>query len=356
MRKVTHPLLEQAQQQGTPIIDGERATFVWQGHEPAPLLVGDFNHWGYQGTAVRLDQIALGVWAHTLTLRPDAYIEYAYLVETGKEARLPDPFNPRTIWNGVGDFNHFFHMPQAPRENPDARRKPNIARGTVTRLRLEHPGLLVGGKRALRLYRPPVDEPTPLLIVLDGADYFNRAAIVPIVDNLIAERRIRPIALALVENSPSGRFIEYAASEATLALLLDVVLPFAAEHLPLIDARVEPGIHGVLGASMGGLMALYAGLRAPHVFGRIASQSGAFRIHPERPFVIYDLARCLPAPALRLWLDCGLYERLLDGNREMAALLAGRGSSFTYHEYSGGHNYTCWSMVLPRALTTIYGE
>jgi enterochelin esterase family protein len=106
---------------------------------------------------------------------------------------------------------------------------------------------------------------------------------------------------------------------------------------------------------MGGLMALYAGLRAPHIFGHIASQSGAFRLHPERPFVVYDLARHLPPPDLRLWLDCGLYERLIDGNREMAALLSERGSSFTYHEYSGGHNYTCWSMVLPRALETIYG-
>jgi len=194
-----------------------------------------------------------------------------------------------------------------------------------------------------------------LLIVLDGSDFYKRASIVPIVDTLIASKRIQPIALALLDNSPSGRFIEYAASESTLALLIDGVIPFVAERMPLLDAKTMPGIHGVAGASLGGLMSLYAGLRAPDVFGRIISHSGAFAIQPERPFVVFDMVTHLPRPALKLWLDCGKYEALIAANREMNALLRAREYTFTYHEYSGGHNYTSWRRMLPRALEAVYG-
>ena len=42
MRKV---LLDRAQIEGTPLIEGNRATFVWEG-ETAPGLVGDLSGWG----------------------------------------------------------------------------------------------------------------------------------------------------------------------------------------------------------------------------------------------------------------------------------------------------------------------
>jgi enterochelin esterase family protein len=63
----------------------------------------------------------------------------------------------------------------------------------------------------------------------------------------------------------------------------------------------------------------------------------------------------MPRAALKLWLDCGKYEWLLDGNRQMHALLEARAYPHTYHEFSGGHNYTCWSHQLPRALETLFG-
>ena len=354
-----HPLLERAQREGTPLIDGDRVTFVWNGPAPAPALVGDFNYWGMAGRdPIALEQAADDVWTYTASFERDAYLEYAYLVARDSEERLPDPFNPRTLWNGVNADNHYFYMPDAVRDVPEAHRPRGIARGKVTRLRLdseEASWSLVGGKRYLRLYQPPVDEPVPLLTVLDGSDFYKRASIVPIVDTLIASGRIRPIALALIDNSPSGRFLEYAANDSTLALLHDVVLPFVAQRIPLLDEKASPGIHGVAGASLGGLMSLYAGLRAPHVFGHIISHSGAFAVDPERRFVVLDLAAHLPPRALKLWLDCGIYEPLLAPNREMSALLRARGYDFSYHEYHGGHNYTCWRRMLPRALETVYG-
>jgi len=353
-----HSLLERAQQEGTPLIDGARVTFVWHGAAPAPLLVGDFNTWGQGREPIALQQIAEDVWTHTETFDRDAYLEYAYIDAQDAERRLPDPFNTRTLWNGVDADNHYFYMPAAAQDVPEARRPRGIARGKVTRMWLDTPAanwLLVGGKRHVRLYQPPVDEPVPLLIVLDGNDFYQRASIVPIVDTLIASKRIRPIALALLDNSPPARVIEYAASETTMALFIEGVLPFVAQRIPLLDAKTTPGIHGVAGASLGGLMAFYTGLRVPQIFGHIISHSGAFAVDPDRSFVVFDLAAHLPPRPLKLWLDCGTYESLITPNRQMSALLRERGYAFNYHEYPGGHNYTSWRRMLPRALEAVYG-
>ena len=122
---------------------------------------------------------------------------------------------------------------------------------------------MVGGKRPVWLYQPPTPDPVPLVVVWDGGDYYRRGRLTQIVDNLIAQRRIRPIALALVENGGPARVVEYACSDATIGFVMECVLPLAAERLRLLDVRTSPGAYGVLGASMGGLMALYLGLRAP---------------------------------------------------------------------------------------------
>jgi enterochelin esterase family protein len=354
---MTHPLLQRALIEGTPLIDGERVTFVWHGSAPAPLLMGDFNGWGHMSAPNVLTQVDAELWSYTHTFEPDAYLEYAYMVDAKDDLRLPDPLNKRSIWNGVKAFNHYFHMPAAPIEPAFSRRKPRTPRGRLTHHRFgneQSRGLMASTTRDLWLYQPPVDEAVPLLVVFDGRDYVRRTPLVAMVDNMIAQQRIRPIALALIDNGKQARLLEYAASEITIRLIVDALLPFASEHLRLVSAEDQPGVHGVLGASMGGLMALYTGLRLPQIFGRVASQSGAFAFDAALPFVVFDLVQHMPQRPLKLWLDCGKYEGLLLANRAMEPILRERGYDVRYVEYHGGHNYTSWSHMLPRALETLF--
>ena len=355
-----HLLIERAQHESTPLFDGEQVTFVWQGDAP-PMLVGDFNAWGLYGAPIPLRRVGEDVWAFTRSFASDAYIEYAFILNEDNKQRVPDPFNPRTIWNGINADNHYFYMPAAQQDEPYITPISKAKRGTLARHRIDNPnvrGYLPNARRGrgLWLYKPPTVDAVPLLVVFDGADYYRRAKITTIVDNLIARGEIRPIALALIENAGWARFMEYAANESTLMFLHNELLPFAAQHLRLIDADTEAGVHGVLGASMGGLMALYAGLRLPHIFGHVVSQSGAFQVDLNFPFSVFDLARHKPDLPRKLWLDCGIYEPLLIPNQMMAMLLRERSHAFTYHEYSGGHNYTSWRRLLPQALKIIYGE
>ncbi|MCX7707609.1 MAG: esterase family protein, partial [Anaerolineae bacterium] len=149
---MTHSLLARARAEGTPVIEGEVAIFLYEGADP-PLLVGDFNGWDAYHPA-RWEKIEENLWAHSLPLPADAYMEYAFLVEPGEEVRVYDPFNARTVPNGVGQVNHYFYMPEATPTSL-ARRDPYVPEGVVTRHLVQHPRLIVGGKRVVHLYHPP---------------------------------------------------------------------------------------------------------------------------------------------------------------------------------------------------------
>jgi len=228
-----------------------------------------------------------------------------------------------------------------------------IARGTVTRHVVPTHDFVAGAKRNVYFYRPPVDSPVPLLFIYDGSDYLRRARLNVIVDNLIAQKRIRPFAMAMVQNGGAARTVEYSCGESTLGLLMECVLPLAKQLLDL--EPIKNGNYGVMGASLGGSMALFTALRLPQVFRKVLSQSGAF-IAPDFQFVVVDLVRYAPRPDIEIWMDAGRLEWLLEGNRQMNALLKEKQYRMEYREFSGGHNYTAWRDDVWHGLVNLYGR
>ena len=204
-------LLERAREGGTPLIDGDIVTFVWQGDRP-PALIGDFTEW--EASPQPLKPAGGGLWIHTEKISQDAYIEYVFY-DSEREERIPDPFNPRTCPSGMGDTNHYFYMPAA-ETNALIRRKKGIPKGRITRHLVSTLGFAATRRRAVHLYHPPVDGPVPLLVVFDGQDYLSRGRLPQILDNLIYQGRIQPVAMALVSHGGLARVVEYASSDAAL--------------------------------------------------------------------------------------------------------------------------------------------
>ena len=340
-------LLALARKTGNPVIEDGTATLVWQG-SASPLLIDDYHDW--EDNPQQMVRIGSGLWAYSFSLPKDAYLEYAFLDERTR-GRLPDPLNPNFIDTGVDDnFNQFFYMPKA-KPSPLAQSRKGAPRGTVTRHEVPTLENAVGAKRTVHLYQPPVDGPVPLVIVYDGTDYLRRGKINVIVDNLIAQKRIRPFAMALIQNGGQARVLEYSCSEATLAFLIESVFPLAKENLWLISPDQAP--YGVIGASLGGLMALYTGLRLPKLFQKVLSQSGAFGT-PEYRYAIVDLIRYAPRPDIQVWMDTGKFEWLLEGNHKMFALLKKQGYWVKMREFAGGHNYTSWRNDIFHGLKKLF--
>lgn len=346
-------ILTHAKRLGTPLIDGTRATFVWRGKR-APQLMGDFNAWAGDVPRAHLKPLHLvqsepGVWTLTLEFPQNAYIEYSFFTAKG---RTLDPLNARTTPNGIGGTNNFFYMPGAAPTTWTEKRR-GIARGRVTTHVLNVPGMVVGNTRKVHLYAPPVEKAAPLIVAFDGQDYLKRAQLPVILDNLIAGNKIRPVAVAMVENSTlakgSARMAEYALNELTLLFVLKQVLPLAQKNLKLTSWKQTPGAFGVMGASMGGVMSVFTALRAPHVFGTVISQAGAFELYDSRPFV-FDLAAMSQNKTTRFWLDVGRLDWLLAPNRRMKKWLRDRGFGIESREYYAYHNWTAWRDVLPDAL------
>ena len=147
--------LQRAQQDGTPLIDGQTATFVFQGAEP-PVLRGDFNGWD-PGQAPEWQPDENDVWTIQLSLAEDAYIEYTFGTD---RARVVDPFNPRRVSNGMGKYNNYFYMPKGG-PTPFAAYRRGAPHGTVTRFDVPTHMLVAGRQRRVVLYQPPVDRPVP---------------------------------------------------------------------------------------------------------------------------------------------------------------------------------------------------
>jgi enterochelin esterase family protein len=344
-------MLNRLKNEITPIIDQESAIFIWRG-KTAPYLVGDFTGWD-NGNPIKLEKSGSGVWTYRLPLPQDAYIEYGFL--KGEEI-LKDPLNPRQTPNGVGGYNNYFSMPDY-RPTNLARKNPKIPHGTVRDFSISTEYYISGNNRTIHLYQPPVTEWVPLVVVWDGHEYLHRVRLNFMVDNLIAEGRIRPIALAFVNNGgQKSRTVEYACNEAMLVFLMTEVIPLATNELNLIELNSNPGEFGILGASMGGLMAMYIGSRLPQVFGNVLSQSGAFS-WAGFDMVVFDLLASVEMRPLKIWMDVGKYDLpgLLESNQRMKDMLIQKGYPLAYREYNAGHNYAAWRDEIWRGLEALYG-
>lgn len=350
-----------------PRVDERGATFRWLGAAPPPLVVGSWCDWDPErGSRMR----ARGDhWEARVDLPRDAYVEYGF-VRDGQSIR--DPLNDDRVANGVGGRNHRFWMPGARRRaiKLAGRRVPRgaVQRGSINLGWLAVPPL----ERPLATYLPDlaiadgtIRRELPLLVVLDGLDYLRRGHLARTIDALIADGSMSPVAACFIADAGPARPAEYAANDFTVTALAELVVPAAIERLGLAQ-QGAPGARGrvtILGSSLGGLMALHAGVRRPDLFGQVIAQStptmlegltiGGRTLPPVRSTLL-ALIEATSAPPIKLWLDVGDLEDLAEPNDRLAAWLARRGFDVAYRRFPGGHDQTSWAESLVDALPAMF--
>jgi enterochelin esterase family protein len=210
----------------------------------------------------------------------------------------------------------------------------------------------LGGHRRVWLYTPPgASGELPVLVLFDGEHWQPRLGLAHLLDNLIADGRIPPLA-AVLPDSVDGdtRWAELTCRPEFVAFLTDELLPWAASRVPLTG---DPARTVVAGQSLGGLSAAFAALSAPHRFGNVLVQSGSFwwPDGPEREWLTGRIAQ-VPRLPVRFWLSFGEQEWvLLPAARRLRDTLAAVGyDDAVYREFNGGHDYLCWRTELADGL------
>jgi predicted alpha/beta superfamily hydrolase len=250
-----------------------------------------------------------------------------------------------------------------------------------------HPGFKsqLLGPRDVIVYLPPgYDKETsrryPVLYMHDGQNIFDSSnmgmewQMDEIAERLIAAGSIEPVIIVGVGNT-EARTDEYSPTavkrwDGGAGLIggkADLYGRLLIEELkPFIDktyrTRPDPRSTSLGGASLGGLVSLYLGLKHPDVFGGgLLVVSSAANWDGQR---IVKTVEALPAKtAQRIWVDMGTREgeeALVAVHRLRDSLIAKGwkpGADLRYLEVErGGHDETSWAARVEPMLRFLYGK
>jgi enterochelin esterase-like enzyme len=344
--------------QSFPLVDGNDITFVYRGVADKVLLrcwISGLN------TAQPFEPLPdSDLWAVTIDLPEGSRIEYKFeIVKQGHHELIldplndviaHDPFGANSVCQGAG-----YRRPDWSQHDPESRT------GTIVGAKV--PSKAFGEDRDIQVYLPARfrrNRRYSLLVVHDGNDYLQFAALGNVLDNLIHKLEIPPLIVAMTQ-SPD-RLKEYAADDRHAAFIVEDLLPFMASHYTLID---EPQARGIMGASFGGVASLHTTWRYPGVFGCALLQSGSFAFsdlgqHKRGP--VFDPVvrfmnefRQLPGqPADKIYLSCGIYESLIYENRSMVPLLQRQNIELRFEEARDAHNWENWRDRLQNGLCWLF--
>ncbi len=341
-----------------PIVEGRNVTFVFRGQASSVELV----HWihGLESSLAFQRVQGTDLWYLILDVPERSRMEYKLGVGFGHHKRLlqdplndrlaRDPYGANSVVYGVG-----YEVPDWTQEHETTRK------GEIVHRELHSDAF--GGAREVQVYLPARFRKTrryPLLIVHDGPDYVQFAALKTVLDNLIHRLEIAPMIAALIR-SPD-RLNEYAADERHTRFLADELVPAMQAWYPLVPA---PQARCLMGASFGSIASLGAAWHRPGFFGNLLSQSGSFvftDIGPNEHGPVFDrvvefmnaFRRDPGQPTERMFVSCGTYEGLIYYNRSMVPRLQEAGIDVRFREAPDGHNWENWRDRLREGLSWLF--
>ncbi len=341
-----------------PIVEDTRVTFVWRGEADEVHLRHFIFGLPSSRPLTRIDGTDL--WYYATEIPAGSRFEYKFDVVRGEDHQwVMDPLNPKVAHDPFGANSVCqvtgYETPEWTEPDPEAR-PGAIEELAVTSRHLD-------GKRRVQVYLPARFRRRrryPLLIVHDGGDFLRYAALQTVLDNLIHRLEIPPLIAALTH--PRKRLVEYGADPRHAAWLTEELVPLLERTFPLID---RPAARALMGASFGGVAALFSAWSHPGFYGRLLLQSGSFAFsdigdHGRGPAFDPVAAwmkqfRDQPGkPSDKVFVSCGTYESLIYENRSIVPLLQDTGMELRYVEARDGHNWENWRDRLREGLSWLF--
>lgn len=381
-------------EQGAPLIEpieGDDAhalvTFLWRGGADLKnvfVMLGVVE--GYPDSCYLERLPGADLWYKSFRLQNDLSSSYIFVLNNPSEPWtaegwvehqaagliVPDPLNPDIVLGEETIFvkESVLRLPGAAPE-PWIVKHPDVPAGQV----YQHvfTSQILSNERKVWVYTPPGYSTDSgrygWVLFLDGGAYYDLGVNV-MLDNLIAQKRIPPIAAIFVRNaSHAERHVEMSCNPKFAGLLVKELLPWVRRQYHITD---DPGRTIIVGESYSGLAAPYAALCYPDVFGNVLAQSGAYYWYQgmdrepdegkdtEPGWLIRQFVETERLP-LRFHIDVGLHEtarelsgraetNMLSAARHLRDVLRAKGYPVRYVEFNGGHDFVGWRGTLPEAL------
>ena len=204
-------------------------------------------------------------------------VEYQIEIRKGEHyERFNDPLNPRLAHSPMGSSSVCaaigYRVPEWVAPDPEARPGTLVDETVRSKaLRREQPVQIYLPARFNRAQR------YPLLVVHDGTDYLEFAAMKTVLDNLIHRLDVDPLIAVFVP--PRDRLKEYPHHAPHARFIARELVPLLNEGLPLIDA---PEARCLMGSSLRrGRLALH-GRALPRLLRLAPAPVGLARLHRHR--------------------------------------------------------------------------
>lgn len=250
-------------------------------------------------------------------------------------------------------------------------------------IRKKHISTLVFEERKIYVYTPPSYSETskdfPVVYLQDGEDYFNteKCNLINLLHSAFVEGEMKEIIVVGIEAknrideySPwyakalSDKFKDFSGKGRDyLSFIVDNLKPYIDESF---NTDAKPNSTSIMGASLGGLISLYAGCLYPHVFGKIGCISGSFWYEG---FVEFIDNTDLNKAQLKIYIDVGDLEGIgknsiqqlmvpntkLIYNKLIAKGFTGEELKFSLIE-NAVHNHKDFINRFPRVIKWLFSE
>ena len=345
-----------ANRPNSPIIeDSSIAIFYWCGRADTVLISGDIQSgWVVPDT---MKDISLGdesFFYKIYSLPVDARIDYQYIVD-GKT--ITDPHNPITTQSGYG-LHSQCAMPLFKTKSVLVYRA-GIEHGTVDSIFFKSE-LTSMKPRMLKIYKPAGYDSLfslPALYVNDGFKTIEYCNYINVLDNLIAENKIKPFIAIFID------FVE--GDQDYFINGTDEYFSFICKELvPKIDSNYKtskrPEDRVISGISAGGHIALLTALKNQDVFLNAAGQSSTIT---QTLIDAVEVGNKYNRK-LRFYFDVGRFDLISGTLDKQTFLLANQllhkkmttlGINHTFNVLNDGHQWANWRERVDEILIYFFG-
>ncbi|WFO15823.1 alpha/beta hydrolase-fold protein [Cellulophaga baltica 4] len=176
-------------------------------------------------------------------------------------------------------------------------------------------------KLGYQIYLPPIydiNKKLPVVYINDGRSYIKNGNTVKILDSLINNKIIEPMAAVFLEPRDGNvkwknvRNELFSCNPDFTSFFIDELIPNVEKKFPVGSSKNDRTIMGV---SFGGSVAAYLGVKTNKTFNTIVMQSPAFKTCPD----IYNLFRNDPKKKLNIYLSYGTGN---DTERQVVPMIA----------------------------------